>query len=128
MQTAKLMSSIGLALVAAIMWFGFIRRGPEQTALATILTKGHLAGSTYVQQPIGANRGFNTPNTIQIAEANAFDLKVDGVDQAVRASFNTVKSRQFDVGQRVRVQFVRRGLPPLWSRLTVVEMMPVDAP
>jgi hypothetical protein len=120
----KVTGTVVLVLAASVMWFAFIRRGPEQTALATILTKGHLSGSTYVQQPIGANRGFNTPTSIQIAEANAFDLKVDGLADPVRASFNTVKSRQFEVGQRVRIQYVRRGIPPLWSRLTVVEMMP----
>jgi hypothetical protein len=128
MDTTKLAGAAALALVACVMWFAFIRRGAEETALATILTKGHLAGSTYVQQPIGANRGFNVPTSIEIVEANAFDLKVDGLDDVVRASFNTVKSRQFDVGQRVRVQYVRRGIPPLWSKLTVVEMMPADAP
>ena len=128
MDTPKLAGAVVLAAIAALLWFGFIRRGAEETALAIILTKGHLAGTTYVQQPIGANRGFNVPTRIEIVEANAFDLRVDGLDNAVRASFNTVKSRQFEVGQRVRVQYVRRGIPPLWSRVAVVEMMPADAP
>jgi len=128
MDTPKLAGAVVLAAIAALLWFGFIRRGAEVTALAIILTKGHLAGTTYVQQPIGANRGFNVPTRIEIVEANAFDLRVDGLDNAVRASFNTVKSRQFEVGQRVRVQYVRRGIPPLWSRVAVVEMMPADAP
>jgi hypothetical protein len=120
----KLVLIAVLAVVAAGLWLGFIRRGPEQTALGTIASKGYVAGGKYVQIPIGANRGFNTPTEIAIADANTFELRLDGIAPVVRASFNTVKSRQFEVGQRVRIQYVRRGIPPLWSRLTVVEMMP----
>ena len=115
-----------LALVACALWFGGVRRGPEQTVLGTIASKGYVQGGTYVQVPVGANRGFNTPTDIAVAESNTFELRLDGVPGVVRASFNTVKSRQFEVGQRVRVQFVRRGLPPLWRRVTVVDMTPAD--
>lgn len=126
MDIPKLVGAVVLAVVAAALWFGFIRRAPEQTALGTIASKGYVSGSTYTQIPIGADRGFNTPTSIAIAEANAFELQLDGMSGLVRARFNTVKSRQFEVGQRVRVQYVRRGIPPLWSRLTVTEMMPTD--
>ena len=125
-ETTRLVGAVLLATCAAALWFGFIRRTPEQTALGTIATKGYVSGSTYTQIPIGANRGFNTPTTIAIAEANAFELRLDGFPEPVRAQFNTVKSRQFEVGQRVHVTYVRRGIPPLWSRLTVTEMMPAD--
>lgn len=123
----KLATSLALLLLALALFLGFVRRGPERTALGTIVTKGHVDGGTYTQIPVGANRGFNTPTSIAIAEANAFELRLDGVPGLVRASFNTIKSRQFEVGQRVRVQYVRRGLPPLWSRVTVTEMTPADS-
>lgn len=128
MDIPKLGGAAALAILAGVLWFALIRRSPPESAVATILTKGYMAGSTYTQQPVGANRGFNTPNTIQIAEANTFDPKIDGIADTVRVSFNTVKSRQIEVGQRVRIQYVRRSLPPVWSRLTVVEMMPDSAP
>jgi hypothetical protein len=128
MDSAKWVGAAALAIVSLVLWFGFVRQSPEQTALGTIASKGYVAGGTYTQIPIGANRGFNAPNQIAIAEANAFELRLDGIRDLVRASFNTVKSRQFEVGQRVRVQYVRRGLPPLWSRITVVDMTPAEAP
>ena len=124
------MRQVGMAVLLAIVLFvslGLLRRGPEQTALATVLSKGYMAGSTYVQQPVGANRGFTAPTNVPIAESNTFELRVDGLEKPVRASFNTVKSRQFEVGQRVRVRLVRRGIPPLWSRLLVVDMTPADS-
>lgn len=124
----KLASIVVLALVAVLIFVGFVRRTPEQTALGTIASKGYLSGSTYVVMPVGANRGFNTPTTVDIAEANTFELRLDGVPGVVRASFNTVKSRQYAVGQRVRVRYVRRGLPPVWQRVLVTDLTPADAP
>jgi hypothetical protein len=70
---------------------------------------------------------MRTPAEIPIAESYTFELRLDGIEKPVRASFNTVKSRQFEVGQRVRVRLVRRGLPPLWSRLFVTDMTPADS-
>lgn len=124
----KLLPTAALALLALVLWSVAVRRGPEQTALGTIASKGYVAGGTYTQIPIGANRGFNTPTNIAIADANAFELRLDGMADLVRASFNTVKSRQFEVGQRVRVQYVRRGIPGLERRISITDMTPVAAP
>jgi hypothetical protein len=104
----------------------FIRRVPEESALATIASKTFREAGTYTQQAVGANRGFRLPREIPIAESFAFELRLDGIADPIRASFNTVKSRQFDVGQRVTVKYVTRGLGPLWRRITVVDMAPAE--
>ena len=124
--TLKLAGAAVLAAFAGIMWFAFIRQVPEQTAFATIVSKGDIAGGTYVQQRT-TNNVPTTPNMIEIAPANSFELKVDGRDDPVVASFNTTKSKSFNVGQRVRIQFVQRGIPPVWKRITVTEMTPADS-
>jgi hypothetical protein len=126
MDVTKIVGAIVLAAFAGVMWFAFIRRVPEETAFATIVSKGDIAGGTYVQQRT-TNNVPTTPNTIAIAPANSFELKLDGRADPVVASFNTVKSRSFDVGQRVRIQYVTRGLPPIWKRITVTEMTPADS-
>jgi hypothetical protein len=128
MDTSKLIGIAALAALSGILWVAFIRRAPEQTASATVVSKTFQDASTYSQQPVGADRGFRTPTSISIAESYVFELRLDGDDDLVRASFNTVKSRQFEVGQRVRVQLVRRGIPPFWQRLMVVEMTPMETP
>jgi len=74
------------------------------------------------------NRGFRQPRDIPIAESYTFELEVEGIAKPVRTSFNVVKSRQFEVGQRVRVQYVRRGLPALWQRTLILDMAPLDQP
>jgi hypothetical protein len=63
-----------------------------------------------------------------VAEAYAFELRLDGLEVPVRASFNTVKGRPFEPGQRVVVRYVRRGIPGLWHRITVVDMTPAVVP
>ena len=127
METLKLVGIAALFALSGLLWVAFIRRVPAQTAPATILSKTFRNASTYTQQPVGANRGLRTPTDIPIAESYAFELRLDGASEPVRASFNTVKSRQFEVGQRVRVQFVRRGIPPFWRRIRVVDMAPADS-
>jgi hypothetical protein len=127
MDSWKLVGIAALFALSGLLWVGFVRRGPERTALGTVASKGYMAGKMYVQQPVGANRGFNTPTNIEIPESNVFELRLDGIAEPVRASFNTVKGRQFEVGQRVRVQYVRRGFPPLWQRIGVVDMTPADS-
>jgi hypothetical protein len=125
--TLKLTGAALLAIFGGVMWFAFIRKVPEQTALATIVSKGDVAAGSHVQQRTGPGGAPSTPNVIQLAPANSFELRIDGRADPVRASFNTTKSRAFEPGQRVRVQYVIRGLPPLWQRVTVTEMTPADS-
>ena len=86
-----------------------------------------MGGETYTQYPVEANRGFRQPREIPLEEAFAFELRLDGVSAPVMASFNTVKGRQFEAGQRVVVRYVERGLGPLWRRITVVDMSPIES-
>jgi hypothetical protein len=127
MPDTRLIVTGALLVVAGVAWLFTARPGPERSALATVVSKGYVAAGTYVQQRAGASRGFTAPTDIAIAESNVFELRVDGVAGPVRASFNTVKGRRFEVGQRVRVRLMRRGLPPIWSRLVVVDMTPADS-
>ena len=127
METGKLVGIAAAFAIAGLLSLTLVRSSGERTATATILSKTFRDASTYTQHPVGGDRGMRTPTQIPIAESYTFELRVDGVAQPVRASFNTVKSRPFEVGQRVRVRLVRRGLPPLWSRLLVTDMTPADA-
>jgi hypothetical protein len=97
-----------------------------QSREAVITSRTFKSGETYTQIPIGTDRGFRSPTNIPIAESYTFELKLDGVAEPVRASFNSVKSRQFEVGQRVRVEYTYRGIPPFWRRIVVTDMQPVE--
>ncbi len=120
--------AVALAIFAALLWFVLVRRVPEATAAATIIAKTFRPAGTYTQQMVGADRAFRAPTEIPVAETYAFDLAVDGLAEPVRVSLNTVKSREFESGQRVQVRYVRRGLAPFWGRVMVVEMLPLAGP
>lgn len=126
MDSWRFIGIAALLALSGLLWFAFIRHTPEESAPATIMSKTFRAASTYTQEPVGANRGFRTPTTIPIPESYVFELKLDGYADPLRASINIVKSRQFEVGQRVRVQFRRRGIPPFWQRMTVVDVTPAE--
>jgi hypothetical protein len=128
MDTLKLVGIAALVALAGLLWLAFIRRVPEESAMATIVSKTFRAASTYSQQVVGADRGFRTPTSIPIAESYVFQLRLNGVADPVIASFNTVMSRQFEVGQRVQVRYVTRGLGPIWKRIMVTDMTPIDNP
>lgn len=110
---SRLAGAAALAGVALLVWLVLGREGPQHTSLATIVGKARQDASAYVQMPVGDERSVSTPVEISMGEADVFELRVDGVAELVRASFNTVKGRGFEVGQRVRVRLARRGFPPL---------------
>jgi hypothetical protein len=128
MDTSELLKIGGLLGLGALLWAGFIRRSPECTGTATVHRKSYQKPGTYIQQPVGVNRGLRPPTFVPIAEAYSFELKLDDVAEPVHASFNAVKGQAFEVGQRVRVRYVRHGFPPLWSSIAVTDIFPVESP
>jgi len=120
--------AVALAILAALLWSILVRRLPEETAAATITAKTLRSAGLYTQQMVGADRAFRVPTEIPVAESYVFELAVDGLAEPVKVSLNTVKSREFQLGQRVKVRYVRRGLAPFWDRVMVVEMFPLDQP
>jgi hypothetical protein len=120
--------AVALAIFAVLLWFVLVRRLPEETGAATIIAKTFRSAGIYTQQMVGADRAFRVPTEIPVAETYVFELAVDGLAQPVRVSLNTVKSREFQSGQRVQVRYVRRGLAPFRGRVMVMEMSPLDGP
>jgi hypothetical protein len=126
MDTPKLLGALALALVAALLWFAFLRRTPEETATGVITHKVYKPAGTYTQQPVGTDRGFRVPTNIPIAEGYLFGVRLDDGGDPVGVALNEVSSRQYEVGQRVRLRLTHRGLPPLWQRAVVLDMTPAD--
>lgn len=120
----KLAAALALALFAFMMWFVFLRAVPLRTARGVITTKTAHAGHTYIQQPVGRRSGFWTPIQIPIESCHVFEIALDGIDEPAQLALNDVKSRAFDVGQRVRITYTLRGIPPIWQRAYVSDMNP----
>ena len=110
------------ALTAGLIWFVFLRPAPVQTALGVIHSKSYKPAAEYWQQPVGNRDGFWTPTRIPIAECYIFGIQVEGQAGEARIARNTVEAQAFNVGQRVQIEYVERGLPLIWKRIYVTDM------
>jgi hypothetical protein len=111
-----------MAVAGACIWYVFLRPVPNKTTMGTIINKTFKPAGTYWQYPAGSNRGFRTPTPIPVAEADIFEIRVDGFEGAFFYPLNTVASRAYDVGTKVRITYQERGLPLIWKRVYVLEM------
>jgi hypothetical protein len=109
-------------LAMAFILFALARPGQSRSATGTIVSKTLKKGGVYMQTPSGVDRGFRTPTPIPIADAFVFEIRVDGEREVVRGSLNTIAGRTFEPGQRVVVEYERRGLPFFGRRLLFTEM------
>ena len=123
-MSAKFLLAIAMlfALAGAIIWFVFLRPIPVQAAFGRITGKTFKPAGTYWQYPAGMDRGFRTATPIPIAEAVVFELAIDGFQGAVFYSLNTVASKEFDVGQKIRIQYRERVIPFSGKRIYVLDM------
>lgn len=95
------------------------------TVDGVIVAKTFKPASTYTQVPVGINRGMRMSTDIPIAESYIFEIRADGLDRTIFFSLNTVASQAFDVGQRVRISYRKRGIPFSPKPYLVLDMQPV---
>jgi hypothetical protein len=116
-------TSILFALLAMGTWLLFLRRAPVLTGSGVISKKTFKPAGTYWQYPVGADRSLRTATEIPIAEAYVFEIAADGLQEPLFFSLNIVASKDFEVGQKVRIVYRRRGLPFIWSRIFVEKIV-----
>jgi hypothetical protein len=109
---------------AAAIWFVFLRPIPVQSAIGLITRKTLKPADTYWQYPAGLDRGFRTATPIPLAEADVFELAMDGFEGPVFFSLNTVASKAFQTGQRVQIHYRERAIPFVGKRVYVLDMSP----
>ena len=117
------MTALMFAFLALGTYVMLLRPAAAHTALGTITGKKFKPAGTYWQYPVGADRSLRTATEIPIAEACVFEIAADGLQSPLFFSLNVVASRDFNVGQRVRIVYLQRGLPFIWSRIFVEKMV-----
>ena len=105
------MGALIFAFLALGTYVTLLSPAAAHTALGTITGKKFKPAGTYWQYPVGADRSLRTATEISIAEAYVFEIAADGLQSPLFFSLNVVASRDFDVGQRVRIVYLQRGLP-----------------
>jgi len=100
----------------------FMRTSSPKSGNGIIRSKTGSGGGTYSQQQVGAQRGFRASTSIPIAPSYIFEVAVEGLPDLARCSLNTVAAEKFDVGQKVGVEYIVRGMKPFWSRVYITNM------
>ena len=110
----------------AVIWLVFLRPVPVETARGVIRGKTFQAGGEYLQYQPGNRQGFRSPTKITMAEHYVLAIEVPGRDDTFRYAVNTAMAPSFDVGQVVEIEYQRRGVPPFWRRIYVLDARRVD--
>ena len=122
--SAKLLifCAVLLALVSLLIGCVFLKTSPARTGTGVIRAKTGYGGGTYSQQQVGAQRGFRTASQIPIAPSYTFEVELEGVPDRATCSLNTDAAKEFEVGQKVKVEYIVRGMKPIWSRVFITRM------
>jgi hypothetical protein len=111
------------AVLALMMWVVFLRPAVNRTAQGKITEKIFKPVDQYVQYPTRTSASsFYAPSVISIAECYVFGIQIDGSSDSVGYSLNTLAASEFDVDQKVRIEYHERGFPGIWHRLYVTKM------
>lgn len=114
-----------LAVVFAIvMWAAFIRAVPTRAGVGTITGKTLKAARDVKNTPLNDGRSTLNPSSVRIPQGYAFEVELpDGAGTGVHY-LEEKFGEPFQVGQKVKVSYQVKGLPPLWKRTFVLEMDP----
>src|SRR5215468_10474648 len=106
MQKIRIIAAIIFALIAIAGFLALGQPTTRKTATGVITSKTFKPAHTYTQ-----THGGRRPTQIPIAEAYSFEIKVDEMDEPARISLNTLASKNFEIGQRVRIEYDWRRIP-----------------
>ncbi|MGE5278312.1 MAG: hypothetical protein ACM3SU_15045 [Acidobacteriota bacterium] len=116
------------AIVAGLAYFVFVRPMPTGSRQAVIARKTFAPAHaiTRYDASSAARRQYWSQQRFTIPDSWVFELQIDGVADAATFSLEKSAGEAFQLGQRVRVKYQERGIPPFWKRVYVLEMKPAD--
>ena len=122
----KLMLAVAVVFAAAagLIWAAFLRRVPIQQTTAEIKTKTFKPAGTYWQQQVGTSRGFRTAIPISVAESYVLELYSQELDATGFFSVPPADEGSYSIGQRVMMEYQRKGLPLIGYKTTVLSVRP----
>ena len=99
-----------------------VRATELRAAEGVVIGKTVKPASVYRQYPDRKEWG---PAEIPIAESVVFEIRMPGVSDPVRYSLNKVVAEHFEVGQKVRIEYVKRAIVPFHTRIYMRDMKPL---
>jgi len=117
-------AAIVFAAAGGLIWAAFLRPVPVQQTTAEIKAKTYKPAGTYWQQQVGTNRGFRTATPISVAESYVLELYSEQLDSTGFFSVPPPEEGSYRIGQRVTMEYQRKGLPLVGYKTTVLSVRP----
>lgn len=112
---------------AASIWYVFLRPVPIQTTPGTIKAKTFRQASSIERKRAGGRRqDWGQDRSILLPDSDVFVILLDDPSIEVRFEVAAGGSDSLSVGQRMRVEYQRRSLPLIWSKVYVLEVTPLE--
>jgi hypothetical protein len=121
---------IGVAVAgvvgAASLWLALLRPAALRESEGTLKAKTFEAGHSVFRQPAPSQGGTMPPRQdISYGDRYVLEIQLDDGTH-VLTSLPDLAGENYRVGERVRVKYQMRGIPPLWRRTMVYETQPVE--
>lgn len=110
------------AFVAVAMWYGYARPPAPVSATGTITDKTFLPAHAVKGYFGGARRENWTEWRVQVPDSYLFQIQAEKLPSSVQYSLPVVQAKKFGVGQRVRIEYVMRGIPGFGRKIQVTKM------
>lgn len=101
-----------------------LRAAETRTGTGVITGKTFKAAAVYKSYSGGKDGAFSGSREIPVASCVVFEIKVKGVSGTTRYSLNTIAAAEYEVGQKVEIEYVKREIVPLQRRIYVRSMRP----
>ncbi|MDH5692828.1 MAG: hypothetical protein OEZ47_06970 [Gammaproteobacteria bacterium] len=112
------------AIGAGLIWFSFLRPVPMMKTQAEVVAKTHKPAGTHWQQQVGLNRGFRTATPISMDESYVLELYSKELDATGFYSVNKFDQKDYEIGQKVTMEYKKHGMPVFGYKTTVYEVHP----
>ncbi len=109
-------ATIGM-LLSGVMWYAFVRPVPQISGSGIITSKTFQPAHTIKRFQGGARREVWTEEEIRVPDSYVFQLSLDGLPTTVQYSLDALAAKEYEAGQKVRVQYEERGFPLMSKRV-----------
>ncbi|MFL6449152.1 MAG: hypothetical protein ACJ746_15915 [Bryobacteraceae bacterium] len=124
LRNALLLTAVTLAVVSVLIWWVLVRPISPQSAIGTIVGKTYHAPGEYTRLRTGPRREVWSREKINLPEGYVFDIDL-GNAKLVHYGLSDGAAAEFNIGQKVRIEYEERKLPYVWKRAYVRKMMAV---
>ena len=121
-QIIMLIVALGFALISYLTGYVFLRPVPVQQSIGVIKSITHKPEGTHWQHQVGTNRGFRTPVEITVAERYVLEIYCEELDLTGHYSINVGEQDDYQVGQLLKMNYERRGLPFIGYKTMVLSI------